>query len=83
MTRCLSGRKTFIHNVEKLAVVSVLEALVQRVSKDPAYGKHHNPDQNQRNWQKKENIDSRGEFKALCEANAEEEEYFQTYTVRL
>lgn len=53
MTRCLSGRKAFVHNVKKLAVVSVLEALIQRVSKDPTNSKHHSPDQNQRNWQKK------------------------------
>lgn len=48
MSGRLGGGKTFVHDVEELTVVGVLEALVQRVSKDPSDGKHHEPDQNQR-----------------------------------
>lgn len=50
MARCLCGRKTFIHDVEKLAVVCVLEALKQRVSNDPVDSENYDPDENQRNW---------------------------------
>lgn len=45
----LAGRKPLLHDVEKLAVVAVLQAVKQGVPQDPADGEHHHADQSQRN----------------------------------
>lgn len=44
-----AGGKSLLHDVQKLAVVGVLQAVKQGVPEDAADGEHHHADQSQRN----------------------------------
>lgn len=47
----LGGGKSVLNDVEKLPVISVLQAVKERISEDPTDGDHHHhADQDQRNW---------------------------------
>lgn len=51
VSRSLGGGKSLLDDVEKLPVISVLQAVKQRISEDPTDGDHHHhADQDQRNW---------------------------------
>lgn len=44
-----AGGKSLLHDVEKLAIVGVLQAIEQGVPEDSADGKEHHADHSQRN----------------------------------